>query len=315
METIPERPTTIHESTGPVPKGPKGFLPKAVHGGFSSWGLQLIAAWVAFQFFASIRVALRLAFAVGNSQIADNWGGTLTARGLWEVMGQGQVADAVPQAWHLLDPWVIAVGAAAMLWAVWAGWKVQAGAAGVAAKPTPLLLSIPTALCIGWLPLWALHAALWGTLGLLASSGIQFLCWLDFMVSPLLHLCFASSLLVQWWLCRVDLAHRAPQDIREWMGHMKEGFLHLWSHPIQWGTIVFLGVSVRTGLSFSALLLAWLWGGQSLPKLWALFAVQAIVAAANAWIIGWMLRTTALYWKNDAEVLSTIRELEKNSCQ
>jgi len=313
METIPERPTTIHESTGPVPRGPRGFLLKAVPGGFSSQGLQLIAAWVAFQFFTTIRVALRLSNAAGHSQIADDWGKTLTARGLWEVMGQGQVADAAPQA--LIDPWVVAVGAAAMLWAIWAGWKVQARVAGVAAGLTPLLLSIPTALCIGWLPLWALHAALWGTLGLLASSGIQFLCWLDFIASPLLHLCFASSLLVQWWLCRADLGQRVPRDIREWTGHMKESFARLWLHPIQWGTIVFLGVSVRTGLSFSAMLLACLWGGQSLSTLWTLFAVQALAAAANAWIIGWTLRTTALYWKNDAEVRATIRELEKGGGQ
>jgi hypothetical protein len=226
----------------------------------------------------------------------------MAARGLLEVMGAGGAASPP-------GPWA-AAAAAALLWAVWAGWKVQAAAAGVAARPAPLLLSVPSALCVGLLPLWALHALLWGALGFAAESGIQFLGWADFIGSPLLRVCFASSLLLQWWLCRIDLAYRAPRGARGWARHAKAGFLRLWKHPVQWGAIVLLGASLRVGLSLSALLLAWRWGGQTLPRLWAGHAAQALAAAANAWAIGWTLRTVALYWKNDAEVASVVSDLE-----
>jgi hypothetical protein len=79
---------------------------------------------------------------------------------------------------------------------------------------------------------------------------------------------------------------------------------------VQWGAIVFLGASLRLGLSLLALLLAWRWGGQTLPRLLAAQAAFALAAAANAWTIGWTLRTTALYWKNDAELRAVIGELE-----
>jgi hypothetical protein len=244
----------------------------------------------------SICLALRLRSAVGDSPVADDWGREMSARGLYEVMGQGGLGG------ELLGPWTAALAVAAVIWTIWAGWKVQAGAAGVAAKPAPLLLSVPSALVAGLLPLWTLHALLWGALGLAAASGIQFLGWADFVFSPLLHMCFASSLLIQWWLYRLDMADGRPRGARAWLRHLKVGFLRLWSHPIQWGAIVFFGASVRTGLSFSALLLAWAWGAQSLPRLCAACAVQAAAAAANAWLIGWGLRTIALYWRNETIV-------------
>jgi hypothetical protein len=251
--------------------------------------------------------ALRLRSAVGHSQIADGWGEMLTARDLWEVLEHGGLEGP------LLGPWTIGAGTFAVAWAIWAGWKVQAGAAGVAAKAAPMLLAVPTALCAGAVPLWLLHASLWSALACFASAGIQSLAWADFVGSPLLRMCFASSLLLQWWLCRADLAHGTPKDVLGWLGHVKVGFLRLWSHPVQWGAIVFFGVVLRSGLSFSVLALAWRWGGQSLPKVWTLYALQAAAAAANAWAIGWALRTTALYWRNDAEVRATIRELEKGA--
>jgi hypothetical protein len=304
MEPMAERPSTIHAEEGVAPKGPWRFLRRAAPGGFSAWGLHLMAAWVAFQALSSLGLALRLGSAVGPSRAADGWGEQLTARGLWEVMGRGGPAGGA------FGPWAIAAAAAAALWAVWAGWKVQAAAAGVAARPGPLLLSVPGAICIGFPPLLALHAFLWGALGFLAESGIQPLAWADFVGSPLLRLCFASSLLLQWWLCRVDLGGRAPEGFGGWLRHMKESSLRLWSHPVQWGAVVFLGVSARAGLSFLVLALAWRLGGQSLAGLWCLCALQALAAAANAWAIGWALRTTALFWRNDAEVRSIVGELE-----
>jgi hypothetical protein len=252
-----------------------------------------VAAWVSLQVLTAAGVALRLRSAVQGSPAADGWGEGLTAQGLWEIMERGGLGGDV------LGPWTAAAGLAAILWAIWAGWKVQAKAAGVAAGPAPLLLSVPVALCIGCPPLWALHASIGGALGFAAGSGIQFLGWADFIGSPLLRMCFASSLAVQWWLCRMDMARRAPEGARGWLRHAKDGFLRLWSHPVQWGVIVFFGAAARAGLSLAALALAWRWGGEP-PWLWGAMAVQALAAAANAWAIGWALRATALYWKSDA---------------
>jgi hypothetical protein len=303
MEPIGERPSTIHTEDGVTPKGPWRFLAAAAPGGFSAWGLHLMAAWVALQLLTSLGLALRLGSAVGGSRVADGWGEAMSAQSLWEVMAQGGPAG----------PWPIVATAAAtvaLLWTVWAGWKVQAGAAGLAARIRPLLLSLPAALCVGLPPLLALHALLQAALGLMASSGIQFLGWAEFICSPLLRVCLASSLLVQWWLCRIDMAHRAPRGPKAWTRHAKESFLRLWGHPVQWGAIIFLGASLRLGLSLLALLLAWHLGGQTLPRLLAAQAAFALAAAANAWTICWTLRASALYWKNDAELRAVIGELE-----
>ena len=306
MEPLEDRPSTIHTDETLSAKGPWKLLVKAMPGGFSFWGGQLIMAWAAFQALTALSWAAHLGARLGNSSLADNWGETLTARDIWEIMGNGGLQNSI------LGFWTVAIGVAALLWVLWAGWKVQAGAVGLRAGLLPWLAAIPAALVLGYLPLLALHAALWNALAFLSGLGIQSAGWLNLFVSPLLRMAFVSALMLQWWLCRVDLAYHMPRSLGEWPVHLKESFLRLWAYPIQWGSIVFFGVLVRSGLVSSVLLLAWKWGGQALSHVWAFFFLQVIVAALNAWIIGWTLRATALYWKNDMEVRSEVKALRSS---
>jgi hypothetical protein len=285
-------------------RGPWKFLIKALPGGFSGSGLQLIMAWVAFQALAPLSWAAHLRSKVGNSAIADNWGQTLPADDIWELMANGNLQDAT------LGFWTVAVATLAVLWALWAGWKMQTKFVGLKSGIVPWLAAAPVAFVIGYLPLWMLHASLWNISAFLASLGIPSLGWINLVAGPLLHLAFGSALMFQWWLCRLDLAYSLPKDKKGWLMHIKDSFLRLWLHPIQWGSIVFFGPAIRAGLVFLVLCLAWEWGGQELYNVWLLFFLQIDAAAVNAWIIGWALRVAALYWRNDQQVRSEVRALE-----
>jgi hypothetical protein len=305
MEQDQTRPSTIHTDDELSPRGPWKFLSKAIPGGFTVWGVQLVLAWVIFYAFTALSWFSHLRLKLGNSALAENWGEAISAMDIWEMMENGGLRGDF---FGLLAP---AVGALALAWALWAGWKMQAGIVDLCARLTPWLASILTALAIGFLPLCALHAVLWGTLGFLGGLGIQPLAWMDFFGGPLLRMAFASSLMLQWWLCRLDMAKCMPKNADEWKAHLKDSFLRLWVHPVQWGNIVFFGVVVRVGLIFGALCVGWELGAKSLSHLWAFIALQSLVAAINAWIIGWVLRVAALYWKNDDAVRTEVRVLRK----
>jgi hypothetical protein len=303
MEQDSTRPSTIHTDDELSPKGPWCFLAKAIPGGFTAWGIQLIFAWVAFYALTALSWASHIRSKLGNSALAENWGEVITAWDIWEIMENGGLQDDF---FGLLAP---ATGALALLWALWAGWKMQTKAVGLSTRMAPWLASVPTALVIGFLPLWAMHVLLWGTLGFLGGLGIQPLAWMNFFGGPLLRMAFASSLMLQWWLCRLDMAKRVPKNAEQWRAHIKDSFLRLWAHPVQWGNIVFFGVAARVGIIFGALSLGWEMGAKTLPHLWAFLVLQSLAAAINAWIIGWVLRVAALYWKNDEAVRSEVRTL------
>ena len=307
MEQYQTRPSTIHTDDELSPRAPWKFLTKAIPGGFSAWGVQLILAWVAFYALTALSWFSHLRAKLGNSALAENWGEAISAGDIWEIMENGGLRD------DFFGLWTPLFGALALLWALWAGWKIQAGAVGLRASFLPWLASLPTALAIGALPLWALHAALWGTLGFLGGLGIQPLAWMDFFGGPLLRMAFASSMMLQWWLCRLDMAKRMPKNAEDWKAHLKDSFLRLWAHPVQWGNIIFFGVVARAGLMFSALCIGWWLGAKSLPHLWTFIALQLLAAAINAWIIGWALRVAALYWKNDDAVRAAVRALKNGS--
>jgi hypothetical protein len=304
MENQGDRPSTIHADEALAPKGPWKFIARAARGGFSFWGVQLILAWAAFQTLTSLSWTEHLGAKLGNSSLANNWGELLTARDLWEIMENGGLRHSP------LGFWTTVIGIAAILWALWAGWKVQTEIVGVKASLASWLIAMPVALALGYLPLLALHASLWNTLAFLSGLGIQFLGWVNLFGGALLRMAFASALLLQWWLCRIDLAHQTPRNTQEWLAHLKDSALRLWTSPVQWGNIVIFGVAARVGLAYGVLFIAWEWGGQTLDLLWAFALLQAAAAAINAWIIGWTLRLTALYWKHDVEVRSEIRSLE-----
>ena len=308
-QTMPDRPSTILDAEALAPRAPLGFLGRALRGGLSFWGLQLIAAWAAFQSLTAISWATHLGAKVGNSAIADGWGEKLTAGGLWEMMGQGGLRDSP------LGVWTAAIGAAALAWALWAGWKMQAGAVGLNAGLLPWLAGIPAALLTGGLPLFALHASLWKTLPTLAGTGIQALGWADLVGGPLLRMSFWSALMLQWWLCRLALAYEMPKGARQWLSHFRDSFLCVWAHPVHWGAIVFFGVAARSGLSFSVLCLGWNWGGGEPRLVWAFALLQTAAASCGAWLIGLVMRMAALYWKSRKDGRAELQRLESMARQ
>ena len=78
--------------------------------------------------------------------------------------------------------------------------------------------------------------------------------------------------------------------------------MQLWSHPIQWGLVSIGGAALRSLLPFLVLLLAWRMGGGTTFRVWLFLLLQLAVTALNAWLMGWLLRTVALFWNHDAEV-------------
>lgn len=306
MDPALDRPSTIHTEEALASRGPWSFLISALPGGFSRWGVQLILAWAAFQILPALAWAAHLRARLGDSALANEWGDLLSARDIWEIMEAGKLQDSP------LGFWTVAIGLAALLWALWAGWKLQARAAGFKAGLLPWTVAIPAALALGLPPLWILRAALGWLFGFLADSGIQGLGWFNLAAAPILKMSVASALMVQWWLCRVDMASQLPKTVPEWRMHLSDSFLRLWRHPVQWGSVVFFGAVLRAGLAFWVLSLAWGWGGEDIPRLLAFAFLQAAVAGVNAWVIGWTLRATALFWKHDVMVRTEIRALEKS---
>ncbi len=50
------------------------------------------------------------------------------------------------------------------------------------------------------------------------------------------------------------------------------------------------------------LLLAWRMGGGTPFRVGLFLALQLAVTLLNGWLMGWLLRTTALFWTHDAAV-------------
>ena len=67
---------------------------------------------------------------------------------------------------------------------------------------------------------------------------------------------------------------------------------------------------MRAGLPFLVLVLGWRLGGSTPVRVWSLLGLQALVVLINAWLIGWFLRVTALFCRNDEAVQTVISDLE-----
>jgi hypothetical protein len=60
------------------------------------------------------------------------------------------------------------------------------------------------------------------------------------------------------------------------------------------------------------LLLAWRMGGGTPFRVWLFLLLQLLVTAVNAWLMGWLLRTTAFFWHQDAIVREARAALEES---
>jgi hypothetical protein len=286
-------------------------MAQALPGGFSRWGLQLMAGWLAFSLLSNLLWALHLRSLTGWSGLPNYWGEMLTARDLWELVENGGLKA------HWLGPWVPWAGGLAMLWFLWSGWRLQAAAAAFPARLGPWLWGLVDTLVIGVGPLAGLAGVLLWAFGRLGATGIQGLGWLDWLGGGLVRLAFVSALFLQWWLCRLGRAGAAPGfRLGSWKrlgGHLGLSFRRFWTCPVQWLTLVLGGVLLRAGLTLLVLFLAWRLGGGTLPRIAVFLALQLAVVLANAWQIGWFLRLAALFVRSDAELRAALAHLHESS--
>jgi hypothetical protein len=289
------------------PRGPWRFWKKALAGGFSVQGFQLILAWVAFDALSGTAWALHLKGLVQWSALPNYWGELLTARDVWELLENGGLKQ------DPLGAWAPMIGFLALVWVLWVGWRVQAKAVDLPARFGPWIFGLAETMLIG-IPVVILGYGVSWVLEGIAGSGIQGLGWLNLVGGTLFRLACVSTVMVQWWLCRID---RAGLHQKTWylgsperlFAHLSHSFQRLWSHPRHWAAFILGGVLVRVGLHFLVFFFAWKLGGGSSFRVWIFLVLQIGVASVNAWLLGWFLRLTALFWSEDARIRQEIQIL------
>jgi hypothetical protein len=304
-----ERPETIHIHDQLQPRGPWSFAGEAVPGGLGSWGIQLILAWITFEALTSATWAAHIQKLAGHSSLPNYWGELLTVRDIWELVENGGLKN------HPTGFWAPLLGTLAILWILWAGWQLQARAVNQTARLKSWAWGALDALLIGLVPFSLLSFGLAWVLEGLASSGIPGLGWLNLVGNPLIKFSCLSALSLQWWLCRIDrTAHPMSWNMRslEVLGrHLGRSFLRLWLHPVQWFTLILGGVVARLGLHFLVFLLAWYLGGGTPTRVWIFLLLELLATALNAWLLGWFLRVSALFWRQDFRIRQEVEALKR----
>jgi len=301
----PETPSSLSPRDDPAgPRaawtawGPWRFLGAALPGGASRRGLQLTAAWMGFALVPQLLWSLHLSSLTGWSALPSYWGEMLTGRDVWELGVNGGLAQ------HATGPWTPLAAGLGLLWILWAGWRLQAERIGVPAHFGPWGWGLADALLIAVPPLALLAAVLLGGLAFLGATGRPALVWLQWAGTAVLLPVLISTFCLQWWLCRLARAEAAPGfRLGSWRAlrrHLGLGFGRLWRHPGQWLALVLAGVALRSGLTLLVLTLAWRLGGGGLLRVALFLGLQLAAVAANAWLLGWFLRLTALFLRHQA---------------
>ncbi|WP_005034884.1 hypothetical protein [Holophaga foetida] len=285
------------------PRGPWSYLRETRSGGFRRNGLAFILAWVAFQVAVPSLWAVHLRRLVGNSALPHYWGERITAREIHEILQNG----GLQQAWTGF--WMPTLGIITLYLVLWFGWRIQTEELGIKARWKPWGLGILDALAIGLVPLGAVTWLLLQLLDYLGGTGIQGLGWLALLGHILAPLCLGSTLMVQWWICRLA---RAAEPDAPYGRHLWNAMLCLWTRPFQWSSLVLGGVVIRLGLHAIVLLLAWRWGGGSTVKVWTILIAQGLATAINAWLIGWFMRLVARLWRRETRVRQAISDLKRD---
>jgi len=285
-----------------APRGPWSFVWETSGGGFTRNGLFFILSWVAFQWGVPSLWAVHLRRLAGNSALPHYWGERLNARDIQEMLQNG----GLQQAWTGF--WMPVFGILAFILILWYGWRLQAEEVHLEARWQPWMLGgVDTAL-IGLVPLGGLTWLILEALALLGATGIPGLGWLALVGQGLAPLCLGSTLMLQWWICRVARASRPGTPLGQ---HLLGAFSCLWSSPLQWASLILGGVVVRMGLQGSVLLLAWRWGGGSTLRVWTFLLLQGVAAAVNAWLIAWFLRLVARHGHRDARIRQAVADLKR----
>ena len=298
-----DRPTTIHTEEALAPRAPWSFLVPAAPGGFTRWGWGLMTGWMLVLLGPSLGWAGHLRRAAGWSALPNHWGESLSARDVWELWENGGLQHRLTN-----SPTVHLFGLG-MIIVLWCGWRMQAEGAGLKARLGPWLLGALDTVLIGFLPLGAVAWLADLVLARLGGSGLDALGWTAFVGRPLVWMALIAALNLQWWLCRLG---RAAGLAHGYLTHLGDCFTGLWTHPIQWGSLALGGAALRSLLPFLVLLLAWRMGGGTTFRVWLFLLLQLLVTAANGWLMGWLLRTMALFWHQDAvvrEARAALKEL------
>ncbi len=296
-----ERPTTIHSEEDLAPRAPWSFLVPALPGGFTRWGWGLMAGWLLAFLGPALGWAGHLRRTAGWSALLNHSGESLSARDVWELWENGGLGHRLTN-----SPTVHLFGLGMVL-VLWCGWHLQAARAGVKARLGPWLLGALDTLLIGVLPMGVLAWLADSVLARLGGSGLDALGWLAFFGRPLVWMALIAALNLQWWLCRLG---RAAGPSRAYGTHLGDCFMALWSHPIQWGSLSMGGAALRSLLPLLVLMLAWRMGGGTTFRVWLFLLLLLIVTAVNGWLLGWLLRATALFWRHDALVREVSATLE-----
>ncbi len=298
-----DRPTTIHTEEALAPRGPWSLLALATPGGFTRWGWGLMTGWMLVLLGPALGWAGHIRRAAGWSALPNHWGESLSARDIWELWENGSLQHRLTNSptVHLFGLGLIAV--------LWCGWHMQAERAGLKARLGPWLLGALDTVLIGFLPLGLVAWMVDLVLAWLGGSGLDVLGWAAFFGRPLVWMALIAALNLQWWLCRLG---RAAGLSRGYRTHLGDCFLGLWSHPIQWGFISVGGAALRSLLPFLVLLLAWRMGGTTTFRVWLFLLLQLFVTAVNGWLMGWLLRATALFWHHDTVVRETRADLAES---
>ena len=297
-----QRPSTIHTDEALAPKGPWAFLGASLPGGFSAAGWTLIGGWIFLAlvpaFFWANHLASYTEYAGGASALPAHWGEQLGAKDLVELFKNGEVYSPL----GLMTGATLLVGLGLVLIS---GWQLQTRAVGLQAHARAWFLGLFDGLLLGVVPLGLVCGLSVFLLGLLSGHGLNGLSWTAFILKPLAWVSFVSALNVQWWILRLG-REGAPQEFGTHLGH---GFLRFWSHPVEWFLLIVGGSAVRLLLQVAAVWAGWRLGGSSAIRVMEVIGLSVLAAAINGWLLGWLLRVTALYWRHDLEVRRAVKAL------
>jgi hypothetical protein len=288
-----ERPTTIHTKEALAPQAPWSFLRPSLAGGFTRWGWGLIGGWVLVLLGPILGWAGHLRRAAGWSALPTHWGEQISTRDLWELMENGGLKHRLTN-----SPTVHLLGVGLVL-VLWCGWRMQTETVGHKARLGPWILGALDTVLIGFLPVGLVAWGADATLAWVGEQGINGLGWMAFFGRPLLGMATVATLNLQWWFCRLDWAEGFSHG---YLAHLRDCFLRLWGHPIQWFLLNLGGAALRAGLPFLVLLLAWRLGGGTTFRVWLFLGLLLLATAVNAWLMGWLLRAVALFSTHDAAV-------------
>lgn len=299
-------PSSIHDEPGLGPRGPWKFLKEAAPGGFNDSGKWLMAGWLIL---ALAPAFLWASYLMGHTQVGNgwsamptHWGEQLNAKDLVELFDRGEVHG--PLGFGASTALIIG-----FVLVLWASWKHQAGAAGLRHRVGPWIGGAFDTVLLG-IPFLLVFLITSAFLGYLGGLGVPALSWIAFFGRPILALATLSTLMIQWWLMRLNRLERKGLT---WFGHAKLGFLRMWGHPVQWFVLAVGLAMLRLAIHAAVIEFAWRLGGGSVGRVWLFVGLEALAALIGAWTLGWLLRATALFWRHDQAVRRAVAELEAAS--